>query len=86
MVHGLSCSAACRIFPDQGLNLYLLHWQEGFFFFFFFTEPPREPYSFVFIHFLPSLFADLCQIPRLIVILISGFIILLPCKSRPLLI
>ena len=22
-----SCSAACRIFPDQGLNPYLLHWQ-----------------------------------------------------------
>ena len=24
---GLSCSAACGIFPDQGLNLCLLHWQ-----------------------------------------------------------
>ena len=25
---GLSCSAACGIFPDQGLNLCLLHWPE----------------------------------------------------------
>ena len=24
---GLSCSEACRIFPDQGLNLWPLHWQ-----------------------------------------------------------
>ena len=27
MAHGLSCSAACGIFPDQGLNPCLLHWQ-----------------------------------------------------------
>ena len=27
MAHGLSCSAACGIFLDQGLNLYPLHWQ-----------------------------------------------------------
>ena len=27
MVQGLSCSEACGIFPDQGLNLCLLHWQ-----------------------------------------------------------
>ena len=32
MVQGLSCSAACGIFPDQGSNLCLLHWQEDFFF------------------------------------------------------
>ena len=25
--HGLSCSTACGIFPDQGSNLCLLHWQ-----------------------------------------------------------
>ena len=25
--HGLSCSAARGIFPDQGSNRYLLHWQ-----------------------------------------------------------
>ena len=25
--HGLSCSAACGIFPDQGSDLRLLHWQ-----------------------------------------------------------
>ena len=27
MGHRLSCSAACRIFPDQGSNPCLLHWQ-----------------------------------------------------------
>ena len=25
-VHGLSWSTVCGIFPDQGLNPYLLHW------------------------------------------------------------
>ena len=25
--YGLCCSKACGIFPDQGLNLCLLHWQ-----------------------------------------------------------
>ena len=25
--HGLSCSSACGIFVDQGLNPSLLHWQ-----------------------------------------------------------
>ena len=25
--HGLSCSTTCVIFPDQGSNLCLLHWQ-----------------------------------------------------------
>ena len=28
VVHGLSCSAACGIFLDQGSNLRSLHWQE----------------------------------------------------------
>ena len=27
VAHGLSCSAACGIFPDQGSNPCLLHWQ-----------------------------------------------------------
>ena len=27
VVHRLSCSTACGIFPDQGSNWYLLHWQ-----------------------------------------------------------
>ena len=27
VAHGLSCSAACGIFPDQGLNPCSLHWQ-----------------------------------------------------------
>ena len=31
MAHGLSCSEACGIFPDQGLNPRLLHWQAGSF-------------------------------------------------------
>ena len=28
VVHGLSCSLACGIFPDQGANPCALHWQE----------------------------------------------------------
>ena len=27
MAHGLSCLEACETLPDQGLNLYPLHWQ-----------------------------------------------------------
>ena len=27
VVHGLSCSMACGIFPDQGSDSCLLHWQ-----------------------------------------------------------
>ena len=27
VAHGLSCSAACGILPDQGLNPCPLHWQ-----------------------------------------------------------
>ena len=27
VAHGLSCSVACGIFPDQGLNPRPLHWQ-----------------------------------------------------------
>ena len=27
VAHGLSCSMACGIFPDKGLNLSLLYWQ-----------------------------------------------------------
>ena len=27
VAHGLSCSTVCGIFPDQGWNLCLLHWQ-----------------------------------------------------------
>ena len=26
-MHGLSCSVACGVFPDQGWNPCLLHWQ-----------------------------------------------------------
>ena len=28
--HGLSCTEVCGIFPDQGLNPYLPHWQADF--------------------------------------------------------
>ena len=34
VAHGLSCSAACGIFPDQGSNPCPLHWQAYSFFFF----------------------------------------------------
>ena len=32
VVHGLSCLEACGIFPDQGLNPCLPHWQADLFF------------------------------------------------------
>ena len=35
VAHGLSCSAACGILPDQGSKPCLLHWQADSFFFFF---------------------------------------------------
>ena len=31
VVHGLSCSTACTIFPDQELNPCPLHWQLDFY-------------------------------------------------------
>ena len=36
MVLGFHCSKACGIFPDQEMNLCLLHWLGTF----FATEPP----------------------------------------------
>ena len=30
MAHGISCSSACGIFPDQGLNPCHLHWQSDY--------------------------------------------------------
>ena len=36
VAYGLSCSAACGNFPDQGLNPCLLHWQVG-------SLPPGKP-------------------------------------------
>ena len=35
VAHGLSCCFTCGIFPDQGSNLCLLHWQADSIFFFF---------------------------------------------------
>ena len=34
VAHGLSCFFTCGIFPDQGSNLCLLHWQADSIFFF----------------------------------------------------
>ena len=34
VAHGLSCSAACGIFLDQGLNPCPLHWQAYYYYFF----------------------------------------------------
>ena len=36
--HGLCCSKACEIFPDEGLNPYLPHWQVD-------SSPLRKPRS-----------------------------------------
>ena len=41
----LSCSKASGIFPDQGLNWCLLHWQADF----FTTEPSGKPLHFLFL-------------------------------------
>ena len=38
MVQGFCCSAACGIFPDQGLNSCLLYRQVDF----FATDPPGQ--------------------------------------------
>ena len=40
VVHGLRCSVACGIFPDQGSNPCLLHLVGWF----FITEPPGKPW------------------------------------------
>ena len=48
VAHGLSCSAACGIFPDQGSNPCLLHWQAD-------SQPLRHhesPYFIIFDQYL----------------------------------
>ena len=48
VAHGLSCSAACGIFPDQGSNPCPLHWQAD-------SQPLRHrgsPFSCCYIQFL----------------------------------
>ena len=50
VAHGLSCSAACGIFPDQGSNPCSLHWQAD-------SQPLRHqgsPNSTFIIHKLPK--------------------------------
>ena len=44
-VHGFSCPTACGIVPDQGLNLFLLHWQVDY----LPLSHPENPQSLVFI-------------------------------------
>ena len=48
VAHGPSCSAACGIFPDQGLNPCPLHWQAD-------SQPLRHQGSPVF-HFIAMFF------------------------------
>ena len=47
VAHGLSCSAACGIFPDQGANPCPLHWQAD-------SQPLRHQgsptYTFLYVH------------------------------------
>ena len=54
VAQGLSCSAACGTFPDQGTNLCPLHWQADSFFFFFFKGIPLFFY-YLFIYLFLSL-------------------------------
>ena len=74
VVHGLSCSVARGIFPDQGSNPCLLHCR------FFPTEPPGKPsYSFcVFVcmglHYCAWAFSS-CVEQRLLFIAAHGFLI-----------
>ena len=66
VTHGLNCSAACGIFPDQGLNPCPLHWQED-------LQPldDQESYS-VFMHaqsfshvqFFATPWTVVCQAPQ----------------------
>ena len=56
VAHGPSCSAACGIFPDQGLNPCPLHWQAD-------SQPLRHqgsPCFFVFIYLFIYLFIYGC--------------------------
>ena len=43
VTRGFRCSVACGIFPDQGLNSFLMHGQA-----LFTTEPPEKPYPLIF--------------------------------------
>ena len=43
VAHGPSCSAACGIFPDQGLNPCALHWQAD-------SQPLRHQGSPILVH------------------------------------
>ena len=49
VAHGPSCSAACGISPDQGLNPCPLHWQAD-------SQPPRHQGSPLFFFFLINLY------------------------------
>ena len=49
VTHGLSCSAACGMFPDHGSNPCLQHWQVDSY-----TDLPGKPQSKFFVHVLNS--------------------------------
>ena len=53
MAHGLSCSAACGILPEQGSNPCPLHWQADTFFLYYYFK--KCMYLFIFGCVGPSL-------------------------------
>ena len=54
VTHGLSCSMACGILPDQGLNIYPFHWQVDSQLESWTTGevPSKQVYNFVLWHFI----------------------------------
>ena len=52
MAHWLSCPEACGIFPDQGSNLWRLHWQVGF----LTAGPPEKSSNLIAVQFTISEF------------------------------
>ena len=51
MAHSLSCSMACGMFPDQGLNLCPLHWQVDYFPLYHQGSPVLNLFNVQFLHF-----------------------------------
>ena len=60
MAHGLSCSAACGIFPDQGLNQ-----SPALAGGFFTTEPPGKPLNILFMILFIGF--KVCEVFRILV-------------------
>ena len=59
VAHGLSCSAACGIFPDQGSNPCPLHWQAD-------SQPLRHQGSPPLVNFLFCCLCFRCHIQKII--------------------